>query len=148
VRDETSRIWPTGPLAIQLDLNTQTAAFVKTQQVASPHADKNTSLETSEAEIDGGVARVTKRQFVQRAAAEAGLPKTTVAKAIEVGLNLIGNTLSQGEDVSLPGFGTFSVTHWPERTGLNPKTHQRISIPASRVPRFKPGLGLKRAIND
>jgi DNA-binding protein HU-beta len=91
---------------------------------------------------------MTKRQFVERAAAEAGLQKTTAAKAIEAGLNLIGKTLSQDEDISLTGFGTFSVTHWPERTGFNPKTHQRISIPASRVPHFKPGRSLKRAIND
>lgn len=147
--DETSRIWPTGPLAIQLDLNAQSAAFVQKQQIAASHADKSTSLPTqADTAKDRAPTRMTKRQFVERVAAEGGLQKTQAAKAIDAALGLIEQTLARDEDVRLTGFGIFSVTHSPQRNGFNPKNQQRIAIPARRVPRFKPAQGLKAVINE
>jgi DNA-binding protein HU-beta len=47
----------------------------------------------------------------------------------------------------LAGFGTFAVTARAERIGRNPRTREEIKIPASKVPKFKPGKALKDALN-
>ena len=64
--------------------------------------------------------------------------------------SLIGSVtqaLAKGESVTLVGFGTFSVSSRAARQGRNPQTGSPISIPASKVPRFKAGKGLKDAVN-
>ena len=59
----------------------------------------------------------------------------------------IQGTLSNGGSVSLVGFGTFSVKARAARAGRNPRTGETIQIPASNVPGFKAGKGLKDAVN-
>ena len=61
-------------------------------------------------------------------------------------LEQITNALSKGEAVNLVGFGSFSVKFRPARQGRNPKTGEPIQIPASNVPVFKAGKGLKDAL--
>jgi DNA-binding protein HU-beta len=55
--------------------------------------------------------------------------------------------LKNGDTVTLAGFGTFAVTARAERIGRNPRTREEIKIPASKVPKFKPGKALKDALN-
>ena len=55
----------------------------------------------------------------------------------------IEDELSAGGKVQLVGFGTFSVKDRAERTGRNPQTQEPITIPATKVPAFKAGKGLK-----
>jgi DNA-binding protein HU-beta len=55
----------------------------------------------------------------------------------------VGESLSKGEKVVLVDFGTFEVRHRKERKGRNPKTNTEIFIPATKVPVFKAGKGLK-----
>ena len=57
-------------------------------------------------------------------------------------------TLNQGEKIELRGFGSFRVRERGARRGRNPKTGDPVSIPAKRVPYFKPGKELKELIND
>ncbi|GMA66223.1 hypothetical protein GCM10025859_66980 [Alicyclobacillus fastidiosus] len=54
--------------------------------------------------------------------------------------------LSAGEKVQIPGFGTFEVRDRAARTGRNPQTGETIEIPASKVPAFKAGTGLKEKV--
>ena len=61
-------------------------------------------------------------------------------------LDAISGALKEGEKVQLVGFGSFEVKKRAERTGLNPKTMERIAIPASKAPVFKPGKALKDAV--
>ncbi len=56
-------------------------------------------------------------------------------------------SLQRGEEVSLVGFGTFSVRPRAARSGRNPKTGETITIQASRVPSFKAGKALKDAVD-
>ncbi|MEE3216500.1 MAG: HU family DNA-binding protein, partial [Pseudomonadota bacterium] len=58
----------------------------------------------------------------------------------------ITGSVSSGQDVSLIGFGTFTVRERAARTGKNPQTGQPLKIPASKTVAFKPGKGLKDAV--
>ena len=59
----------------------------------------------------------------------------------------IQTTLDKGDEVSLVGFGTFSVARRKASTGRNPRTGEPMTIPASTQPKFKAGKGLKDAVN-
>lgn len=58
----------------------------------------------------------------------------------------ITNFLRQGEKINITGFGIFKVADRKAREGINPKTGERIHIPASKKPRFTPGKVLKEAV--
>ena len=60
---------------------------------------------------------------------------------------IIGEALADGEDVRLPGFGTFGTRSRPARTGRNPRTGEAASIPATTSPTFKAGKTLKDTVN-
>ena len=62
-------------------------------------------------------------------------------------VDAIVTALSQGEQVSVIGFGTFSVRERAARTGRNPQTGGAIEIKASKNPAFKAGKALKDAVN-
>ena len=67
---------------------------------------------------------------------------------MEIVFESIIETLNQGEKIELRGFGSFRVRERGARRGRNPKTGDPVSIPAKRVPYFKPGKELKELIND
>jgi DNA-binding protein HU-beta len=76
----------------------------------------------------------------------AGLSAGAAVKALDAVLDTIQNTLAQGEDITLTGFGSFAVTTRSARQGRNPKTGEAIAIAASRQVRFKAGKALKEAV--
>ena len=59
----------------------------------------------------------------------------------------IGAALARGEEFTMVGFGSFSVTARPARLGRNPKTGEPIEIPACKMPKFKVGKKLKDVVN-
>jgi len=65
---------------------------------------------------------------------------------LNVVLEEITKSLSQGKSVALTGFGTFQVSHRKARMGRNPQTGAKIKIPARKVARFKAGKHLKKAV--
>ncbi len=89
---------------------------------------------------------MTKNEFVDQVASEAGLGKSEAAKAVDASLKVIEETLSRGGEISFTGFGKFTVAERGARQGVNPQTGERIQIAASRVPRFSAGSGLKKSI--
>lgn len=58
----------------------------------------------------------------------------------------IVDNLKQGTQVKIVGLGTFKVRERKARTAINPKTGEKIELPAKRVPRFTPSKDLKEAI--
>jgi DNA-binding protein HU-beta len=66
--------------------------------------------------------------------------------AVDCVLSSITKALSQGDSVSLVGFGTFKVAERKARKGRNPRTGEEIHIAASRVPKFVAGKALKQAV--
>ena len=90
---------------------------------------------------------MNKNDLVASVANDSGLSKADAAKAVDSVFNTISKALSNGSDVRLVGFGTFSVTQRRASEGRNPRTGERIQIPASKQPKFKAGKALKNAIN-
>jgi len=90
---------------------------------------------------------LNKNDLVACVAADADLSKADAAKAVEAVFQTISSSLSEGTEVRLVGFGTFSVGHRKATTGRNPQTGAVIQIPASNQPKFKAGKGLKDAVN-
>ncbi|MGF1641015.1 MAG: HU family DNA-binding protein [Rhodospirillales bacterium] len=77
----------------------------------------------------------------------AGLSKKDATSAVDCMFSSITEALQRGQEVRLVGFGTFSVASRAASQGRNPRTGATIDIPASRQPKFKPGKGLKDAVN-
>ena len=90
---------------------------------------------------------MNKTQLVDRVAESVELNKASASRAVEAILDIITGALRSGDDVTLSGFGTFSVSNRKERTGRNPRTNESITIPASKNPKFKAGKALKEAVN-
>ena len=90
---------------------------------------------------------MNKSDLINAIAEHANLTKADAGRALEGLLNSIETALKAGEPVALIGFGTFVVKERAERTGRNPQTGQEITIAAAKVPSFKPGKGLKDAVN-
>ncbi|EJX04595.1 Histone-like bacterial DNA-binding protein [gut metagenome] len=81
------------------------------------------------------------------AVAAAGLTKVDSKKAVDAVLDAIADALKEGDKVALLGFGTFSISERPARTGINPATKEKIQIAAKKVIKFKPGAELAEGIN-
>jgi DNA-binding protein HU-beta len=90
---------------------------------------------------------MNKTDLIERLAARCGLSRNEAATVLDAFLETITETLRQGEDVTLTGFGTFHVKQRAARTGRNPRTGESVAIAASRVPGFKAGKSLKDALN-
>lgn len=90
---------------------------------------------------------MNKNDLVAAVASSANLSKADAARAVDAVLGNITSSLRGGNEVRLVGFGTFSVTNRAASQGRNPRTGERISIPASKVPKFKAGKALKAAVN-
>ena len=89
---------------------------------------------------------MNKGQFVEAIVAKTGLAKKDASKALDAVLDVVTETLTEGEKISLTGFGTFEVKHRAERKARNIKTGEEILVPAKNVPAFKPGKSLKDAL--
>jgi DNA-binding protein HU-beta len=93
---------------------------------------------------------VNKAELIDALAAHAGLPKTDATRAVEAlfgGSGIIAGELRDGNKVQITGFGTFQARQRAARAGRNPQTGEAITIAAAKQPGFKPGQGLKDALN-
>lgn len=89
---------------------------------------------------------MNKEQLVEVLHSKLGGKKKDAKLALEVVLDSIKKSLKKGEDVSLTGFGRFTVTKRAARMGVNPRTGEKIRISAMKVPKFKAGKELKEAV--
>ena len=90
---------------------------------------------------------MTKAELVEDVAEAAELTKKDAERLVEIVFESIVESLNQGEEIELRGFGSFRVRERGARRGRNPKTGDPVNIPAKRVPYFKPGKELKELIN-
>lgn len=89
---------------------------------------------------------MNKTELINAISENAGLNKSDSKKALDATLNAIANAMKNGDKVALIGFGTFSVTERPARTGINPRTKEQITIEAKNVVKFKAGAELSDAL--
>ncbi len=89
---------------------------------------------------------MTKVELATCVAEKTGLTKKDAESATNAVLASITEALTKGDKVSLVGFGTFEVRNRPARTGLNPRTKEKIEIAATKAPAFKAGKALKDAV--
>jgi DNA-binding protein HU-beta len=88
---------------------------------------------------------LNKSDLVATVSLETGFSKRMTAQAIDGVLEAVRRTVARGERVSLPGFGTFEKRLRAPRTARNPRTGERVRVPAMPVPVFRPGQDFKDA---
>ncbi|HIE03178.1 MAG TPA: HU family DNA-binding protein [Candidatus Latescibacteria bacterium] len=89
---------------------------------------------------------MTREELVGKVAAAAGISKAKANEVLGATLDAIVEALGRGDKVTLVGFGTFQVATRKARTGRNPRTGEKIDIPATKVPKFRPGKRLVEAV--
>jgi DNA-binding protein HU-beta len=90
---------------------------------------------------------VNKTELIEHIADKSDISKAAATRALASIIDAVKKTLKKGDTLTLVGFGTFSVSKRAARTGRNPRTGAALKIKAAKVPRFKPGKGLKDALN-
>jgi DNA-binding protein HU-beta len=90
---------------------------------------------------------MNKAELIDAVAESADLSKASATRALDAAIDTITAALKGGDQVTLVGFGTFSVRPRAARTGRNPRTGETIQIKASNNPGFKAGKALKDAVN-
>jgi DNA-binding protein HU-beta len=93
------------------------------------------------------MSTVNKSELIQAVADGSGLSRADATRATDSLLDAITQALKGKDEVRLIGFGTFSVAHRKATQGRNPQTGAPIQLKASNQPKFKPGKGLKDAVN-
>lgn len=90
---------------------------------------------------------MNKAELIEAVADQAEMTKAEAGRAIDAIVSTITTAMQKQDDVSLIGFGTFTVRERAARAGRNPQTGETIQIKAAKVPAFKAGKALKDAVN-
>lgn len=94
---------------------------------------------------------MNKTELIERVASQLESSKAEAQRAVDAlfdtGTGVIARALKEGERVQITGFGTFEARERAARPGRNPRTGEKIRIPASRAVSFRAGKGLKDAVN-
>lgn len=90
---------------------------------------------------------LTKAAMAERLFTDLGLNKREAKELVDLFFETVRQTLEQGEQVKLSGFGNFELRNKGERPGRNPKTGEEIPISARRVVTFRPGQNLRARVH-
>ena len=90
---------------------------------------------------------MNKQELVEAISKQTDSSKAATARHLEALIDVIGGALKKGERVQLIGFGTFESRKRAARTARNPRTGAAIKVPATKVPKFSPGQGLKDKVS-
>jgi len=88
-----------------------------------------------------------KGDVINAIADQAGISKKEATAAFDAFVGYIAGSCQKGERCAIPGLGSFSVSQRKAREGRNPRTNEKITIPASKNVRFKAGKDLKDSVN-
>ena len=91
---------------------------------------------------------MNRQELVNKMAEEAKLTPKEAEKALAAFMNTVKGAVAAGEPVQLVGFGTFERRERAAKEARNPQTGGTVSIPAKKVPAFKPGKGFKDLVNQ
>lgn len=90
---------------------------------------------------------MNRKELIDAMASKTGSTKSDAERNIAALIEIVSDTLAQGGNISLVGFGTFEVRERAARIGRNPKTGAELNIAASKIPAFKPSSTLKATTN-
>jgi integration host factor subunit beta len=91
---------------------------------------------------------MTKAELVEEVAKESELTKKDAEVIVQTVLDSITDALQRGEGIEVRGFGSFRIRIRSPRQGRNPKTGLDVSVPAKKIPHFKPGKELRDIVNQ
>lgn len=90
---------------------------------------------------------MNKTELINAIAEKSGLTKVDAKNALEAAIEAVTEALAKDDKVALLGFGTFAVAAKAARTGINPRTKEKIEIPARKSVKFKAGAELAEKVN-
>mgnify|MGYP003424761133 CR=1 FL=1 len=90
---------------------------------------------------------MNKKMLIDVVSEKLGTTKKDAGAALDAIVEAIIETVAEGQEVSISGFGKFGVSERAEREGRNPATGESIVIPASKSPKFKAATAFKTAVN-
>lgn len=90
---------------------------------------------------------MSKKDLIDAVAEATELTKDKAGAVVDAVIAHIEKTMKDGQEVRLPGFGTFKVSKRAERKARNPQTGAEMTLPAARVPKFTAAKALKEALN-
>ena len=90
---------------------------------------------------------MTKNELAEQIAGKTGLATSQARQVVETAIEIVSDELAKGGEVSLAGFGKFSVSHRAARQGRNPSTGETIQIAASKAAKFSAASQLKKQLN-
>ena len=79
---------------------------------------------------------------------DSALQAKDVEYSVKVLVDTMTRALAKGQRIEIRGFGSFDLNERPARTGRNPKTGERVQVPAKKVPHFKPGKELRERVDN
>lgn len=91
---------------------------------------------------------MTKAELVERVAEKMNLAKKDTEAIVNTVFNSIIDALSKEDKVELRGFGSFRLRKRNSREGRNPRTGDSVSVPAKKIPFFKPGKELREMVDS
>ncbi len=92
---------------------------------------------------------MTKSELIEAIARkQRHLPAKDVELAVKHVLEIMSESLADGQRIEIRGFGSFSLHYRPPRMGRNPKTGEAVALAGKHVPHFKPGKDLRERVNN
>lgn len=91
---------------------------------------------------------MNKTELINSLSEETTFSKRDVARVLDALTRIVERTLKKGDKLQWSGFGTFAISRRPARIGINPATKERINLPETLVPKFKPGKNLKELVRS
>ena len=90
---------------------------------------------------------MNKSELIQALSEELNITESSASRSLDIILNSIAESLVNGENVEIRGFGSFTVKHYQAYEGRNPKTGEKTNVKAKKLPFFKVGKELREAVN-
>jgi integration host factor subunit beta len=93
-------------------------------------------------------ATMTKADLVEEVIKVTQLPRKEAEVTVETIFESVISALQSGDKIEIRGFGSFRTRSRRGRMGRNPKTGEKVEVPAKRIPFFKPSKELKDFVNN
>ena len=91
---------------------------------------------------------MNKSALIEELAADLSLMPATASSIVNTILDTMTETLAQGDNIEIRGFGSFTVREYPAYCGRNPKTGGKVQVKPKKLPFFKTGKELREGVND